>query len=215
MLTAREDVSDLTALQILRKDFKRSEVGNFSLGFSSMTLLVTDLITTRMNIVTDLELFAAQHELHVLVLLSIQMKPLRRQIALYQPPQLPPGIPSDLVDSIAAALEADPHLQVERIGEGMFDGIIMEQGNTSFSRKQILPLITDCLSDSAGYNYINMTYVYVHTHYRTNSLRIQGFPRSETVYLDDALPNSPPVVDFLKEDGNSMDQDTEDNNQVH
>lgn len=139
-------MTDLTTLQILRKDFKKSEVGDYSLGFSSMTLLVTDLIATRMNVTSDVELFASQQELHVLVLLSIQMKPLRRQIALYQLPNLPANISHDLIDSIAATLEADSYLQVERVGEGMFDGIILEQGNTSFSRKQILPLITNCLS---------------------------------------------------------------------
>lgn len=114
-----------------------------------MTLLVTDFLATRANVTSDLELFASQQELHVLVILSIQLKPLRRQIALYQLPGLPSAVvPVDLVDSIAASLEADPQLQVERIGEGLFDGIIMEQGNTSFSRKQILPLIMSCLSDT-------------------------------------------------------------------
>ena len=144
MLTAREDVTDLTALQILRKDFKKSQVGKFSVGFSSMTLLVTDLISTRADVSNDMEVFANQQGLHLLVLLSIQLKPLRRQIALYQPPNLP--VDYDLVDSVAATLEVDSHLQVERIGEGMFDGIIMEQGNTSLSRKQILPIITGSLS---------------------------------------------------------------------
>lgn len=144
MLTAREDVTDLTALQILRKDFKKSQVGKFSVGFSSMTLLVTDLISTRTDVSNDMEVFANQQGLHLLVLLSIQLKPLRRQIALYQPPNLP--VDYDLVDSVAATLEVDSHLQVERIGEGMFDGIIMEQGNTSLSRKQILPIITGSLS---------------------------------------------------------------------
>ena len=109
-----------------------------------MTLLVTDLISTRADVANDMEVFANQQGLHLLVLLSIQLKPLRRQIALYQPPNLP--VDYDLVDSVAATLEVDSHLQVERIGEGMFDGIIMEQGNTSLSRKQILPIITGSLS---------------------------------------------------------------------
>ncbi|XP_011404648.2 PREDICTED: protein prune homolog [Amphimedon queenslandica] len=185
VLTAREDVSDLTALQILRKDFKKSEAGNFIVGFSSMTLLVTDFLATKMNATSDLELFSSQQELHILVLLSIQLKPLRRQIALYQRPGLPPAsVPADLVDSIAASLEADHQLQVERIGEGLFDGIIMEQGNTSFSRKQILPLIMSCLTDSPPDE--------VKTH------RLRGFPRSETIYLEDPPPL--PLPASVKED---------------
>ena len=143
--TARYNISDLSTLQLLRADFKISQAGDYQLGFCTIRSLITKLVTERDNVEQDLMLFSHQNNLHLLVLLCIQMKPLRRQIALYQPPDLPPDIPQDLVDSVAATLETDSELQVERVGEGMFDGIVLEQGNTSISRKQILPIVTRCL----------------------------------------------------------------------
>ena len=147
MLAARDNVTDLTNLQILGKDFKKSDVGEFHIGFSSMPILITELVSTRLHLASDLELFCSNQGLYILVLLGINLKPLRRQIALYQPPNLPPNISNDVVDSIAATLEVDPVIQVERIhlSENSFDGIVMEQANTSLSRKQIMPMITKCL----------------------------------------------------------------------
>jgi exopolyphosphatase len=146
VLSARENLNALTGLQILRKDFKKSSVDEIQVGFSSACILITELAATRLSLPNDMEVFANQEGLHLLVLLGIDMKPLRRQIALYQPPNLPPGISHDLTDSIAANLELDTSVNVERIGEGTFDGIIMEQGNTSLSRKQLMPMIINCLA---------------------------------------------------------------------
>lgn len=145
VLAARDNITNLTTLQVLRKDFKKADAGEFHIGFSSMPILITELASTRLHLASDLELFCGNEGLYFLVLLGINLKPLRRQIALYQPPNLPPKISGDIVDSVAATLELDTVIQVERIGEGTFDGIIMEQGNTSLSRKQIMPMITECL----------------------------------------------------------------------
>ena len=102
---------------------------------------MTKLVTERDRIEQDMTLFCNQNGLQLLVLLCIQMKPLQRQIALYQPRE----VTQDLVDSVAATLEANPDLQVERVGEGLFDGIVLEQGNSSVTRKQIIPIVTKCL----------------------------------------------------------------------
>ena len=69
------------------------------------------------------------------------MKPLERQIALYQPQD----VSQDLVDSVAATFEANPDLKVTRIDEGNFDGIVFDQGNLSMTRKQMIPIVTKCL----------------------------------------------------------------------
>lgn len=166
--TAKYNISDLSTLQLLRADFKSSQAGDYRLGFCTIRSLITKLVTERDNVEQDLMLFSHQNNLHLLVLLCIQTKPLRRQIALYQPPDLPPDIPQDLVDSVAATLETDSELQVERVGEGMFDGIVLEQGNTSISRKQILPIVTRCLHhddfDTSGSYLISPDHIPVITH---------------------------------------------------
>ena len=102
---------------------------------------MTKLATERSQVDQDVALFCDQKDLQLLVVLCIQMKPLQKQIALYQPHH----VSQDLVDSVAATLEASTDLQVERVGEGMFDGIVFEQGNVTVTRKQILPIVTRCL----------------------------------------------------------------------
>lgn len=111
------------------------------MGFCTIRSLVTKLVAERDRVDQDVALFCGQKNLHLLVLLGIQMKPLQKQIALYQPH----NVSQDLVDSVAAILEANSELQVERVGEGTFDGIVFEQGKLSVTRKQIIPLVTKCL----------------------------------------------------------------------
>ncbi len=102
---------------------------------------MTKLVTERDKFEQDMTTFCGQKGLQLLVILGVQMKPLQRQIGLYQPH----NVTQDLVDSVAATLEASADLQVERVGEGMYDGIIFEQGNLSITRKQIVPIVTRCL----------------------------------------------------------------------
>ena len=130
---------------MLRADFKQLVIGSFLVGFSTVQSLMTKLVTERDGFEQDMSLFCGQKGLQLLVLLCIQMKPLQRQIGLYQPR----SITQDLVDSVAATLEVNPDLQVERVGEGMYDGIIFEQGNLSVTRKQIIPIVTRCLEQGS------------------------------------------------------------------
>lgn len=146
LFAARFNTSGLSTLQLLQRDFKAVSVGQYRLGFSSITALLTEFLQ-REGASDDLQRFCSTQRLHLLLLLGITVssgEQRRRQIALYQPQGM--GTPSDFADSLASVLEADERLQCESIASHEFEGPLLEQGNPALSRKHILPIVTEFLA---------------------------------------------------------------------
>lgn len=123
-------------------------VGEYHLGFSSITALLSDFVQ-RENVADDLTAFFHTYSLHTLVLLGIVASPdgLRRQILLYQPPPSVPSPPPhhDLADSLASVLEVAEELGCERVSAQGVAWPLLEQHNTTKSRKDIIPLVSEFL----------------------------------------------------------------------
>ena len=147
LFKSRCDVSGLSIPQLLRKDFKCITTAHFTIGFSSITCLPTDILQ-RENVLDDLQKFSTTHNLHTLILLGITVSldgSKQRQIALYQPLSAT-DVSSDFAESLASVLEASSDLQCERVAGQEFDGPLLEQHNTAMSRKHILPIVTHFLA---------------------------------------------------------------------
>ena len=145
----RNATSALRTAELLCKDFKQPPpIGRLGLqlGFSTVLRLMSTFLSERQDVTQDLQEFCGSSGLHLLVLLGVANDPYRRDIALYQPPSLPECIPTDLADSVATFLESgESGLEAERILGEPFDGIILEQGDVSQTRKNILPKIVNFL----------------------------------------------------------------------
>ena len=140
LLHARFDISKLSIKQALHKDYKECHVNNFTIGFSTITTLLSDFVQP-MNINTDLAEFYSDQKLDALILVgvSIPSPTMRRQIAVFQPE----GMNSDFSESIVNVFEANEDLQCKRVEQAMqFTGTILEQGNSDMSRKQIMIIVT-------------------------------------------------------------------------
>ena len=152
LFEARFNISSLTTPQLLRKDFKLATAGPYTLGFSSITALLSDFLLPREHLTHDLDQFCEAHGIHVLLLLGISVdkeKRRKRQIAIYQPHiQLTASLSADFVDSVASVLEAEDALKCERVTEVVFDGALLEQHNTAMSRKHIMPTVTHFLAST-------------------------------------------------------------------
>ena len=151
LFEARFNISSLTTPQLLRKDFKLTTAGPYTLGFSSITAQLSDFLLPRENLTHDLDQFCEAHAIHILLLLgiSVDKEKRRRQIAIYQPhTPLTTSLSADFVDSLASVLEAEDALQCERVTEVAFDGALLEQHNTAMSRKHIMPTVTHFLAST-------------------------------------------------------------------
>ena len=150
----RSDISQLTNLDVLRKDFKLERVGDtFSFGFCTVTTLLSDFLR-RPDIFQDLASFYSSHSLDALLLLGIHVSShddseKRRQIAIFRPSSEPSISPvPHLLESLASLLEDDPDLKCDHTNGNIegFDGVLLEQGNVAISRKQIIPKVTQFVS---------------------------------------------------------------------
>ena len=143
------DIIPLTTSEVLRRDFKIVHIEDaYSIGFCTITSLLSEFLK-RSNISEDLSTFYDANKLDALLLLGIDASDCegtkkRRQIAIFSPSADPTLPVPHLLESLSSVLEDDPDLQCERIqgSIGSFDGILLEQGNVSITRKQILPKIT-------------------------------------------------------------------------
>ena len=150
----RSDISQLTNMDVLRRDFKLEQVGDkFSFGFCTVTSLLSDFFK-RPNIFQDLLSFYTSQNLDALLLLGIHVScrddsEKRRQIAIFRPSSQPSISPvPHLLESLASLLEDDPDLNCDRVDENIegFDGVLLEQGNVAVTRKQIIPKVTQFVS---------------------------------------------------------------------
>ena len=149
--SARFDVSRLSTAELLGRDYKEVQLGRYTLGFSSITCLASDLFM-RPDVAEQLEGFSSSHRLHALILVAVAISPegvKRRQIALYQPqdPPLTSGSGSELADALASVLEADEELKCERVNDTPHHWPLLEQHNTTLTRKHILPCIASFLRE--------------------------------------------------------------------
>ena len=142
------DISKLSTLQVLRKDFK-SFKNKYTLGFSSITALLSEFLK-RPNVLKDMSDFYRDRGLDALLLLGMFVSDpegteRRRQIAIFEPQSENASVSSPhLVESLASVLEANEDLKCERAGFGEeFHGILLEQGNVEISRKHIMPIVIE------------------------------------------------------------------------
>ena len=142
LFKARFSSTGLSIKQLLNKDLKVVECQGSRLGFSSVTGHLPQLLTGE-GVGESVQEFCQNCSLSVLVVLGIQAAETgadtRRWIAVYQSTE------SDLADAIASILEAEQQLQCEHV-EGDFPCILLSQGNSTLSRKHILPLVSNFIS---------------------------------------------------------------------
>lgn len=145
----RVDITQLTTLEVLRKDFKVAHICNaYSIGFCTITSLLSEFLK-RSSIREDLTSFYEANKLDALLLLGAHVSDCegtekRRQIAIFRPLSAAALPVPHLLESLASVLEDDPDLKCNCIHGNVedFGGVLMEQGNTSVTRKQIIPKIT-------------------------------------------------------------------------
>ena len=149
LFTDRFDISKLNTLQVLKKDFKLAQVcDKYSLGFSSVTSLLTDFVK-RVNFSQDISDFYHEQKLDALLLLGIyvpnaESSDKQRQILIYQPHSECSNIPPDFAESLANVLESNEELQCVRESDEVegVEWVLLNQGNVAMSRKQVLPIVT-------------------------------------------------------------------------
>lgn len=146
----RVDITQLTTLEVLHKDFKVAHIHNaYTMGFCTVTSLLSEFLK-RSNIRDDLTSFYEANQLDALLLLGVHVSDCegtekkRRQIAIFRPLSAAALPVPHLLESLASVLEDDPDLKCDCIHGNIedFDGVLMEQGNVSVTRKQIIPKIT-------------------------------------------------------------------------
>lgn len=148
LFRARFDTSHLTVGQALKKDYKQCKVGNYVIGFSTINALISDFFSRHPTPKQSILDFYSVHKLDALLILGISVVDLsankiERQIAVCQPQ----GTNAEFSESIINMLEADAKLRCERMKTTVeFEGVLMEQGNASMSRKDIIPIITSFVS---------------------------------------------------------------------
>ena len=143
LLKARFDISNLSSKQVLQKDYKECVINNYTIGFCSVSALLSGFLS-RTNINNDMREFHSDHKLDALVLLGIsKLDPsdtkMQRQVAVFQPE----GVDSDFSESILNVLEANEELQCKRVDQNLeFTGVLLEQENVDMSRKHIIPIVS-------------------------------------------------------------------------
>lgn len=143
LFKARFDISKLSTTQALQRDYKQCRVNEYTIGFSSVTALLSEFLSVE-NVNSDFMEFQSSHKLDVFIVFGVskskaESAEVRRQIAVFQPE----GIKSELPEAIANMLEAEESLKCERLDDiPGFRGVLLEQGNQDRARKDILPIVT-------------------------------------------------------------------------
>lgn len=137
----RFSTAGLSTKQLLRKDFKCVEAGDCRLGFSSVPCRLPEFLE-RVGAEGEMQSFCQSQGLSAMLLLGVWQcgDTVNRQVAVFQPQG------SDLADCLASILESDRELECHRVPSGDFPCILVAQGNTTLSRKYILPLVVNFIS---------------------------------------------------------------------
>ena len=144
-VTAKFDISKLSTRQVLERDFKQEQYGRYVVGFCTITSKLSEYLT-HPDAAEGVAEFYHEHSLSALImfgvsLMDVDKAELEKQIAMYQPE----GAHYDFAESLTVMFESNKEIGCHRLeGEGLggFDGVIMHQGNTSLSRKQIIPIFS-------------------------------------------------------------------------
>ena len=140
LFNARFDVSKLSVQQALQRDYKGCTVNHYTIGFSTVTALLSNFLSTE-NVNSDFAEFYSNHKLDALVVVGVSMtveqSEVQRQIAVFEPE----GVGAEFAESIASMLESEESLRCERMSTD-FRGFLLQQGNPDMSRKHILPIVT-------------------------------------------------------------------------
>uniref|UniRef100_UPI00398F6118 protein prune homolog 2-like isoform X2 n=1 Tax=Pristiophorus japonicus TaxID=55135 RepID=UPI00398F6118 len=139
---AKFDVSGLNTEQILLKDLKELSEGDTKLAISTVYMTLEDFLS-RPNLIDDFKIFTGRHGYDILVLMTIFLSEggeTTRQVAIYTDND-------ELCNRICNTLEEcqNPCLQLEPIEYGFQEIRAFQQGSSSVSCKQIIPLIKDCI----------------------------------------------------------------------
>ncbi|XP_078252354.1 protein prune homolog 2-like isoform X1 [Rhinoraja longicauda] len=136
------DVSGLSTEQILLKDLKELLEGDTKLAISTVYMTLEDFLS-RPNLIDDFKTFTGRYDYDILVLLTVffgEGGEVNRQLAIY-------ADNDDLCNRICNTLQEcqNPCLQLEPIEYGFQEIRAYQQGSSSDSCKQILPIIKDCI----------------------------------------------------------------------
>ncbi len=144
LFRARYDMSQFSTQQILQNDYKECIIGGrYSVGFSTITTLLPSFLS-QSDIKDSLKEFYSIHKLDAYILLGVSipnpdLSNIQKHIAVYQPET----INNEFSESIVSLLEANDDLKCKRAELIInFEGVLLEQSDINFSRKQILPIIT-------------------------------------------------------------------------
>lgn len=137
------DISKLSIKQALERDFKQCTVNQYTIGFSSVTTLLSDLLSAD-DVNSYFMEFQSSRKLNAFIVLGVSMSgpaalKVKRQIAVFEPD----GVSSEFSESIANMLEAEESLKCERVHSVPgFRGVLFDQGIPDMCRKDILPIVT-------------------------------------------------------------------------
>ncbi|XP_041042328.1 protein prune homolog 2-like isoform X1 [Carcharodon carcharias] len=139
---AKFDVSGFNTEQILLRDLKELSEGDTKLAISTVCMTLEDFLS-RPNLIDDLKIFIGRHGYDILVLMTFFRSDggeATRQVAICTDND-------ELCNRICNTLEEcqNPCLQLVPIEYGFQEIRAYQQGSSSVSSKQILPLIKDCI----------------------------------------------------------------------
>ncbi|XP_048449441.1 uncharacterized protein LOC109922729 [Rhincodon typus] len=139
---AKFDVSGFNTEQVLLRDLKELSEGDTKLAISTVCMTL-EAFLSRPNIVDDLKVFTGRLGYDILVLMTFFLNEggeAIRQVAIYTDND-------ELCNRICNTLEEcqSPCLQLLPIEYGLQEIRAYQQGSSSVSCKQMLPLIKDCI----------------------------------------------------------------------
>jgi len=149
VMAAKTDISGLTSTQLLRKDMKivKSEDGSQSLAMSSLMMSSSDLILKE-NFEADASAFLADIGCHGLVVMGMvitkgqnKQEKVERNLAIF-----PIASDNQLTDAILKKLPQFEELKLQDCNTNAANIRIFGQGDVSYSRKKVMPIIKDIIN---------------------------------------------------------------------
>lgn len=147
LIKAREDVSSLTAMQLLYKDLKlvSNSVGSIIVGIPGYPISVQEFLK-RTNAKQSIETFAKENNCSVILLIGMKISNksmVSRDIGLVNINN--DGLFEEILDKIKS--HDNPNLHLREIENLNFrGGRFFQQENIKPTRKQILPIVKDILN---------------------------------------------------------------------
>ena len=144
---AKFDVSGLSTLDLLRKDYKAlpTHVNNLNVGISSISGLSLSEFFLRTQVQQSLLEYCRSTSLDVLVIMFLYFAenlddPPRRQIAVCGPQEVAKR-------KIAEHLSKSDELKLRQFSECYQNCFVYDQGNLTASRKVVFPLVLEFIKN--------------------------------------------------------------------